>query len=174
MKTQKITKLTILIDVLKSNYGDYYEEYIGQDFLYSVHEDNTSDTIAYLMEHIRKLKKKDKEYPSYLKCCYAIFLELQNLVRKELEEADKQYINLIRQHLTTKSSDRLLLLEIAVHDEDKMKQFCKEVKKDKKEFFSDLILAVVKDYDCFQDDKARKIDNLNHYIKDFSKRFEAL
>lgn len=174
MKNEKITKLTILIDVLKDNYGDYYNEYIGQDFLGSVHEDNASDSISYLMEHIRKLNKKDKEYARYLKHCYAIFLELQNLVRNELAEADKQYIKLIQNHLTTKSADRLLLLDIAIHDEDKMKKFCKEVKNYKKEFFSELILNVVKDYDNFKDDKARQIDSLNHYIKYFSKSFDAL
>ena len=174
MQTQKITKLAILIEVLKDNYGDYYNKYIGHDFLESVFETNASDSISYLMEHVRKLKKKDKEYPSYLKHCYAIFLELQHLVRNELVVADQLYVTLIHQHLMTKTVDRHLLLDIAIHDEEKMKKFCKEVKNDKKEIFSEVIINVVKNYDDFKEDKAKKLDNLNHYVNYFSKSFDDL
>lgn len=174
MQPQKITTLKILIDVLKDNYGDYYNKYIGHDFLDSVLKDDISDSIAYLMEHVRKLKKKDKEYSSYLKHCYAIFLELQHLVRNELVDADKVYVKLLHQQLMTKSVDRHLLLDIAIHDEDKMKNFCKEVKNDKQEFFSEVIINVIKEYECFKDDKTRKLDNLNHYSNYFIKSFDDL
>ncbi len=160
MINQKNTKLAILIKILKDNYGDYYNNHIGHDFLDSV-EYNIFDSITYLVEHIRKLNKEDKDYLSYLKHCYAIFIELQYIVRNELEEFSKQYIKLIQQYLITKSADRLLLLELSINNESEMKNFCKEVENDKKEIFSEVILNIIKDYDYFKSNKAIKIDEIN-------------
>lgn len=174
MKSKEQTKLNILIDVLNDSYREYYTKHIGHDFLNCLDDYENSDSISYLMEHISKLNKKDKQYPSYLKHCYVIYLELQHLVRTELDEVDQNFIQLIKRSFTTQSTDRLLQFEIAIYDPAKMDEFCKEIKKDKKEFLSEVILNIVKEYKNFKEDKIRKLSHLNSYASYFSKSFDDL
>lgn len=174
MKSKEQTRLNILIGVLKDNYSNYYEKHIGHDFLHYLDEYDHSDSIAYLMEHVRKLNPKDKKYSDYLKHCYAIFLELQHLVKTELEDADKHHVQLIKRSFTTKSVDRLMLLELAINDPSSMDKLCKEVKKDKKEFLSEVIIHLVDSYKDFKDDKSRRMGNINHYTNYFAKCFDEL
>lgn len=174
MKTQKITKLTILIDVLKTNYGDYYKKYIGQDFLYSVHEDNTSDSIAYLMEHVRKLNPKDKEYPAYLQHCYAIFNQLQESVKSELEIAKFIYFDLIYENFTDTSNERSFLIRSAINDSDKLDELYSIIKNDKNEKLADVVLGIIDNYKDFEKDSKRKLSNIKSYLKYFNKCFKDL
>lgn len=174
MKSKELTRLSILIDVLNTNYSEYYSNYIGHDFLYSLHTYENSDSITYLMEHVRKLKPTDKEYPDYLKHCYAIYLELQHLVRVELEEAEQNHIQLIKRSFTTNSVDRLMFLDLAVNDPSSMDKLCEDVKKDKKEFLSSVIINLVESYKLFKKEKSRKLDSINYFTNYFAKCFNDL
>jgi hypothetical protein len=174
MKSKELTKLNILVAVLKNNYSDYYEKHIGHDFLDDLDVHKNSDSISYLMEHVRKLKPTDKEYSDYLKHCYAIFLELQHLVKVELEEAEQNHIQLIKRSFTTKSVDRLMLLDLAVNDPFSMDKFCEDVKKDKKEFLSSVIINLVESYKLFKKEKTRKLDRINYFTNYFAKCFNDL
>jgi hypothetical protein len=174
MKSKELTKLNILIDVLNANHREYYTKHIGHDFLYALDDYENSDSIVYLMDHIRNLNPKDKEYADYLKHCYVIFMELQRLVRSELEEAGNNYISLIEKSFTTKSAERGLLFDLAFLDSAKMDEFCKEVRQDKKEMLSSVILNIVEEFKHFKDDKSRKLANINSHHSDFMKRFNDL
>lgn len=174
MKQPELTKLKILIDVLKDKHNDYYEKYIGHDFLAHVDEDDNSDSIAYLMEHVRKLKVSDKQYPSYLQHCYAIFNQLQGTIRSDLETTKLTYFDLIYQSLTDTSSLRLFLVESSVHQPEKLDELYNVIKQDKNEKFADVILGVIDNCKDFEKDRQRKLSNINLHFKYFNKCFDAL
>jgi hypothetical protein len=168
------TILNILVDVLASNYSEYYNRYSNHDFLSCLDDHTNSDNMAYLMEHVRKLNKKDPEYLGYLKHCYAIHIELHSLIRMALEEEDQHYIQLIRRSFMIRSIERLHLLDLAVHDSESMDKLCKEVKNDPKEFLSEVVLNIVENYKDFKKEKNRKITNLNAYSDFFLDSFNDL
>lgn len=172
MKSPKVTKLNILIDVLKDKYNDYYEKHSGHDFLAHAVEDDHSDSIAYLMDHVRKLKVNDKQYPAYLQHCYAIFKELQASVRSDLEIAKLTYSDLIYQSLTDNSSGRLFLVESSIHQPEKLDELYSVIKNDKNEKLSDVILGVIDNYKTFEEDRKRRLSNINSHFNYFSKCFD--
>jgi hypothetical protein len=174
MKSPELTKLKILIDVLKDKHNDYYEKYSGHDFLAHADEDDNSDTISYLMEHVRKLKVTDKKYPAYLQYCYAIFKELQASVRSDLEIAKLTYSDLIYQSLTDNSSDRLFLVESSIHQPEKLDELYSVIKNDTNEKLSDVVLGVIDNYKIFEEDRKRRLSNINSYFNYFSKCFDDL
>lgn len=174
MKSPEVTKLNILIDVLKDKHNDYYEKYIGHDFLAYVNEDDHSDTIAYLMEHVRKLKVTDKQYPAYLQHCYAIFNQLQESVKSELEIAKFIYFDLIFENFTDTSNDRSFLIRSAINDFKKIDELYTVIKKDKKEKLSDVVLGIIDNYKYFEKDRKRKLSDIKSYLKYFNKCFNDL
>lgn len=174
MKSPKLTKLNILIDVLKDNHKDYYKKYIGHDFLAHVDEDDNSDTIAYLMEHVRKLKVTDKQYPAYLQHCYAIFNQLQESVKSELEIAKFIYFDLIYENFTDTSNERSFLIRSAINDSDKLDELYSIIKNDKNEKLADVVLGIIDNYKDFEKDSKRKLSNIKSYLKYFNKCFKDL
>lgn len=174
MKSPEVKKLNILIDVLKDKYNDYYKKYIGHDFLAYVDEDDTSDTIAYLMEHVRKLEVTDKKYPSYLQHCYAIFNQLQEAVKSELEIAKFTYFDLIYDNFTNTSNERSFLIRTAINDPKKLDELYTVIKKDKKEKLADVLLGVIDNYKDFEKERKHKLSNIKSHSKYFAKCFEDL
>lgn len=78
MKSKTQTQLNILIDLLKANYNDYYVKHIEHDFLSNLDEYNNTDSIAYLIDHVRKLNVTDTVYPQYFQYCYSILLSFKD------------------------------------------------------------------------------------------------
>lgn len=174
MKSPEVTKLNILIKVLKDKYNDYYKKNIGHDFLEHIDEYEHSDNIAYLMEHVRKLKVTDKQYSVYLQHCYAIFNELQDAVKLELEIAKFTYFDLIYNNFTDTSSDRSVLIRESVNDPKKLDELYVVIQNDKNEKLADVVLGVIDNYKIFEKDSKRKLSNIKSYSKYFSKCFDDL
>lgn len=174
MKSPEITTLNILIDVLKDKHNDYYEKYIGHDFLAHVNEDDHFDTISYLMDHVRKLKVTDKQYPAYLQHCYAIFNQLQEAIKLELDIAKFTYFDLIFETFTDKSNERAFLIRSAINDSDKLDEVYLIIKNDKNEKLADVVLGVIDNYKDFEKEMKRKLSNIKSYLKYFNKCFKDL
>lgn len=165
MKSPEVTKLNILINVLKDKYNDYYVKHIGYDFLANIHIYNHTDNISYLMEHVSNLDVTDTVYPQYFQYCYAIFLELQNLVRLELAETQKNYIDLILSNITFRKSELSFLLQLAINDPVKMEELYTELKNDTTQWLYDVVLNLIDSYKDFNIEKQRKLSNIHSYSK---------
>ncbi len=165
MKSKTQTQLNILIDLLKANYNDYYVKHIEHDFLSNLDEYNNTDSIAYLIDHVRKLNVTDTVYPQYFQYCYSIFVELQRLVRLELEETKKNYIDLIFRNITYRKSELSLLLELGINDPIKMEELYTELKNDTTQWLYDVVLSLIDSYKHFNIEKTRKLSNINSYSK---------
>lgn len=95
------------------------------------------------MEHVRKLKVTDKQYPAYLQHCYAIFNQLQESVKSELEIAKFIYFDLIFENFTDTSNDRSFLIRSAINDFKKIDELYTVIKKDKKKNCQMLFLVLL-------------------------------
>jgi len=162
-----MTKLTILINVLKDNFHDYYKKQIDCDFLSYFNENDPFDNIAYLMEHVRKLKVNDTIYSSYLQHCYAIYEELKSLVILELKERQKNYIDLISGKFTHQSKDLSLLLQLGINDSSKIDELYNIVNNDNQQLFTSIILNLIVSFKNFEVEKNSKISKFNQYTKAF-------
>lgn len=165
MKSKEVTKLDILINVLKDKYNDYYEKNIGHDFLANIDECDRFDTISYLIGHIKKLKVTDKQYASYLQHCYAIFAELQYLVRLELKATEENYVDLISRSFTYRKSELSLLLTLGINDPIKIDELYQEIQQDHTEWLSDVILNLIDSYKEFGTEKASKLSIINTHLQ---------
>lgn len=165
MKSNEKSRLDILVDGLKSQHNDYYVKHIGYDFLANLHIYNHTDNISYLMEHVSNLDVTDTVYPQYFQYCYTIFTELQNLVRLELAETQKNYIDLILSNITFRKGELSLLLQLAVNDPVKMEELYTEIKNDTTQWLYDVVLNLIDSYKDFNIEKERKLSHIHSHLK---------
>lgn len=95
------------------------------------------------------------------------FVELQRLVRLELEETKKNYIDLIFRNITYRKSELSLLLELGINDPIKMEELYTELKNDTTQWLYDVVLSLIDSYKHFNIEKHVNCQTLihiqNHY-----------